>query len=85
MPDTIDTIAERLGPQLQQALEDDRAVILQAVTGLPQRLALRAELPTLVSVSPAHLRTALRVVVVAEFGKMDVHDLLDFIAKTPTP
>ncbi len=84
MPDTIDTIAERLGPQLQQALEDDRAVILQAVTGLPQRLALRAEFPTLVSVAPALLRTALRVVV-AEFGKMDVHDLLDFIAKTPTP
>ncbi|MDE2509030.1 MAG: hypothetical protein KGM43_17630 [Planctomycetota bacterium] len=80
MTDTVDTLAKRLGPRLQEAIEADKDTILGAVHGLPARLALRAEFPALVSASPELLKSALTVIV-EEFGRMDVRDLLEFLSK----
>lgn len=75
---TTDSLAAKLAPQLQAILRSREEEFVAAAGNRLRQGAMRLAFPTIVDEVPAILKSAIDLIA-AEFGKMNVNDLLAFL------
>jgi hypothetical protein len=75
---TTDSLAAKLAPDLQILLLDRKEEIIAMAGNKIERAAMRFAFPSLVKGVPVLLRIAIDLIS-AEFGKMNVNDLMAFL------